>query len=117
MSVKVQLEGALTAESVTDEELQNLYQEWVSGYRNKSEIERTEFAVFGWNGKFITKLWRTRLGKETQKKLKQPEKAFVQTLADNRAITLAKLVDEARTTGVWGSALDACLNDILAEGK
>lgn len=51
--------------SVTDSTLVRLYDEWQEG-RSKVDIERAELGDVQSHGKAITRLWRERLGVETE---------------------------------------------------
>ena len=103
MAVKERLEAPHTIETVSDDDLWGWLAEWDEGKRSKTEIERTEFAKFSSNGKFITHVWRKRLGIETQKIGHAAQAAF----------SLAILAHQTRETKVWGPEFDKMIDEIL----
>lgn len=54
-----------TATAITKRDLRKYLNQWEKGKRSKSEIERTEFGNTTARGKFISRLWSSRLGVDT----------------------------------------------------
>lgn len=54
--------ATMTNVKVNKASLRKWYKQWERGERSKSEIERTQFGNSTAKGKFITRLWKARLG-------------------------------------------------------
>jgi len=57
----------LNYDGITDGQLRMLHSEWEDG-RSKNDIERSVFNDPASHGKAITRIWRVRLGIETEKR-------------------------------------------------
>jgi hypothetical protein len=68
--------------------------QWAAGQRSKSEIERTELGTGRPHGKLITRLWREKLGKETEgehpmaRKLREIEYLFGADVTEGERLQL-----------------------------